>query len=83
MGHHPPPKLPVAGFPDLRPVRPKTGFPGGLRRRWKDPEGTIYEWDYQHGAFEAYDPRGKHLGEFDPITGEQTKTPNPRQSVEP
>jgi hypothetical protein len=48
----PPPKLPVEGFPDLRPVRPKTQFPGGLRRRWKDPAGRIYEWDYPEYTIE-------------------------------
>lgn len=25
-----------------------------------------------HGAIEMYDARGKHIGEFDPNTGEQT-----------
>jgi hypothetical protein len=79
-----PPRLPLAAFPDLRPVRPKTPLRGrGLRRRWKDAEGLILEWDYQHGAFEVYDARGKHLGQFDPITGEQSKPPDPTRHIEP
>ncbi|WP_082766496.1 colicin E3/pyocin S6 family cytotoxin [Paramesorhizobium deserti] len=39
-----------------------------------DSKGKIYEWDKQHGALEVYDKTGKkHLGEFDPKTGKQTK----------
>jgi hypothetical protein len=77
-----PPKRPAA-FPDLRPVRPKTAFPGGKRKRWKDLDGTIYEWDYRHGTLEAYNPSGAHLGEFDPNTGEQLKDPDPTRRIEP
>jgi hypothetical protein len=29
-------------------------FPGGLRRRWRDPDGMIHEWDYRHGMAMAY-----------------------------
>lgn len=32
--------------------------------------GVSLAW---HGAVEKYNKRGKHLGEFDPITDEQTK----------
>ncbi len=78
----PPPKTPP-GFPDLRLVRPKTRFAGGLRKRWKDGDGMIYEWDYQHGEVEKYSPRGKHLGEYDPETGKQRKGPDPSRSIEP
>jgi Cytotoxic len=77
----PPPDLP--GFPDARRVRPKTPGSNSLRRRWKDPDGTIYEWDYQHGAVEAYDSRGRHIGQFDHITGDQQKFPDPSRRVEP
>src|SRR5438270_12155563 len=56
----PPTTLPA--FPDARPARPKTPFPGGRRKRWKDPNRRIYEWDYQHGSVEAYDERGRHEG---------------------
>jgi hypothetical protein len=70
-----PPFLPPAdgklpGFPDARTVKPKTPRQDGkrLRRRWKTGDGTILEWDYQHGSVEAYDRRGRHIGEFDPST---------------
>ncbi len=36
-------------------------FSGGLRRRWRDPDGVIYEWDYQHGTVEVYDARASCL----------------------
>ncbi|MBI4405538.1 MAG: hypothetical protein HY537_15350 [Deltaproteobacteria bacterium] len=78
-----PPAVPAA-FPDLTPARQKTPRPGGgLRTRWKDGEGNIYEWDYQHGRLEKYDRRGNHLGEYDPNTGQQTKPLDPTRSVEP
>ncbi|MEU4344104.1 colicin E3/pyocin S6 family cytotoxin [Nocardia sp. NPDC023852] len=48
----------------------------GRRKRWVDDDGNIYEWDYQHGAVEKYSKNGKHLGEYDPKTGEQTKPPD-------
>nr|WP_238474201.1 colicin E3/pyocin S6 family cytotoxin [Pseudomonas cavernicola] len=44
--------------------------------------GKIYEWDYQHGTLEKYDKHGKHLGEFDPVTGDQTKPANNAREVE-
>lgn len=44
---------------------------GGMRRRWKDDDGNIYEWDSQHGTVEKYSRSGKHLGEFDAETGER------------
>ena len=43
----------------------------------------IYEWDYQHGRVEVYDRRGRHIGEYDPETGAQTKPANPDYQVEP
>ena len=51
--------------------------------RWKDKKGRIYEWDYQHGTIELYDKLGKHLGEFNHITGEQLKPADPKRRVEP
>nr|WP_243647943.1 colicin E3/pyocin S6 family cytotoxin [Cricetibacter osteomyelitidis] len=64
---------------------PKTPFQGGssLRARWKDKDGRIYEWDSQHGALEVYNKRGKHLGEFDYKTGNQTKPADPKRTIEP
>jgi RHS repeat-associated protein len=47
----PAPKVPKA-FPGLNRSKPKTPVQGGggLRKRWKDDDGNIYEWDSQHGA---------------------------------
>ncbi len=74
----------LPGFPEARRSKSKTWFPGGKRRRWKEPDGTIYEWDYENGRVEKYARRGvPHLGEFDPITGEQTKPPASERKVEP
>ncbi|MCF4998335.1 detoxification-like protein [Pseudomonas syringae] len=81
-GYHPAPKG-LSAFPDAVKVDFKTRVQGGgARRRWKDGKGRIYEWDCQHGAVEMYDKQGKHLGEFDPITGEQTKPAKPGRKVE-
>ena len=79
-----PPKV-LPGFPGAQRVKPKTSIGGGAgkRARWRNPDGTICEWDYQHGRVEKYDKRGKHLGEFDPLTGKQTKGPDPDRSIEP
>lgn len=57
---------------DAKPKTPKQGGKSGKRKRWKDSEGNIYEWDYQHGDVEKYDKRRKHLGSIDPKTGNQT-----------
>jgi hypothetical protein len=71
-------------FSGARRVRGKTPRPGGgVRQRWKSQSGLIYEWDYLHGRVEVYDRRGRHLGEFDPETGERTKRANPDYQVEP
>ena len=80
-----PPPRNLPAFPDARKVRPKTGIAGGgFRRRWKDSSnGTIYEWDYQHGSVEAYDSRGRHLGQFDPHSGDQQKGPDLSRRIEP
>jgi hypothetical protein len=72
----PPQNLPA--FPDAVRVRRKNN-----RVRWQDSDGNIYEWDYQHGRVEKYNKRGKHLGEFDPNTGEQTKPADPSRRTEP
>lgn len=83
-GYVPPPEDDVLpAFPEARRVKSKTPFPGRRRRRWKTPDGTIYEWDYQHGNVEAYSPRGVHLGEFDPVTGRQVKRRDRGKAVEP
>jgi RHS repeat-associated protein len=80
-----PPPRDLSGIPGAKWARPKTPVQGGggLRRRWKDEEGNIYEWDYQEGHVEKYNPRGKHQGAFDPNTGEQKKPADPKREVEP
>ncbi|QHA81026.1 S-type Pyocin [Pseudomonas mediterranea] len=82
--YYPPPKV-LSAFPDARIAPRKTPIKGGggLRKRWKTKDGTIFEWDSQHGAVERYNKRGKHLGEFDPETGEQTKDADDSREVEP
>lgn len=80
--HQPPAILPA--FPDAKIAPSKTYVQGGgkKRRRWKDSSGRIYEWDSQHGTVELYSKQGKHLGEYDASTGEQTKPENPARTVE-
>ena len=76
IGYIPPPKTKdLKGFPGLTKDKRKTPNQGGggLRKRWKDEKGNIYEWDSRHGALEKYDKQGWHLGQFDYITGKQTK----------
>lgn len=82
--YHPKPDL-LPAFPDARWAKSKTPVQGGggLRPRWKSKDGTIYEWDFQHGAIEKYNKRGKHLGEFDHETGTQNKPADPTRKVEP
>jgi Cytotoxic len=83
MSYIPPPDKPP--LPGLRQVKSKTPFNGNgrLRRRWKDGSGYMWEWDYQHGRLEKYDSKGKHVGEFSPIDGSQTKPADPNRSVKP
>lgn len=71
--YYPAPKN-LAGFPNARKIDP---IGPRYRKRWTDDKGTIYEWDYQHGAVEKYSRNGKHLGEFDADTGAQTKPADP------
>ena len=74
----------LPAFPDAVKVKEKTSVSGGggLRARWKDRR-AIYEWDSRHGYVEKYSrTTGKHLGEFDPNTGEQTKKADSSRKVE-
>lgn len=76
----------LPAFPKAGTRTRKTPVQGGgqLRKRWKDPDGTIYEWDGQHGTVEVYGPNGRrHRGEYDPGTGKQVKPPDPTRKVEP
>lgn len=65
--YHMAPKT-LPGFKDSEAVNNKSE-----RKRWKLPDKTILEWDYQHGEVEMYDKRGRHLGAYDPNTGEKLK----------
>jgi hypothetical protein len=60
-------------LPDLTPAKKKTPVQGGggLRPRWKDDKGKIYEWDSQHGEYEIYSKQGNHEGSYNPKTGEK------------
>lgn len=82
LSYHPAPKG-LTAFPDAVPVKSKSSVQGGSKKRprWKDRKGRIYEWDSQHGAVEMYDKQGKHLGEFDPETGKQTKPRKPSRDT--
>ncbi|HRI51090.1 MAG TPA: colicin E3/pyocin S6 family cytotoxin [Pseudomonadota bacterium] len=81
--YHSPPKQ-LDAFPTAQRVQQKTAVQGGgtLRKRWKDVDGTIYEWDSRHGTVEKYTKQGKHIGEFDPKTGVQLKPRDPTRRVE-
>lgn len=80
--YHPAPKV-LTAFPDVLPTRKMSSVKGGgqKRSRWKDRKGRIYEWDYENGRIELYDKQGKHLGEFDPQTGERTKDAEPGRTT--
>ena len=82
--YHPAP-TDLTAFPDAVKANRKTTVKGGggLRKRWKTSTGVIFEWDSQHATVEMYDKRGRHLGEFNPETGEQTKPADKTRKVEP
>ncbi len=75
--HNHPKYLPA--FPDAKRVKSKSSVRGGgkQRARWVDRKGRIYEWDYESNAVETYDKLGNHLGEYNHITGDQTKPAKP------
>jgi len=74
----------LPAFPAAKRVRPKTPVQGGggLRKRWRDTN-AIYEWDSRHGTVERYNLRGRHTGEFDPITGQQLGPAQPHRQIDP
>lgn len=80
--YHPAPRG-LNGFSDAVPVKKKANVQGGgkKRSRWKDHKGRIFEWDYENGRVEMYDRQGKHLGEFDPETGNRTKDAEPGRTT--
>lgn len=83
-GYHPAPNA-LPAYPNAKVAKRKTSVRGGgaKRKRWTIDSGKILEWDLQHGAVEMYDKRGRHLGEFDPNTGEQTKSADTNRRIEP
>ncbi|TFY88630.1 detoxification [Pseudomonas kairouanensis] len=82
--YHPSPTS-LPAFPDAVRAPSKSRVKGGgrLRPRWKDPHSYIYEWDFERGKVEKYNKRGRHLGEFDPNTGERTKEADDTRRIEP
>ena len=54
---------------------------GKLRKRWKNTDGKIFEWDREKGELEKYNSRGKHLGAFDPNEGYQRGDPIKGRSI--
>ncbi|MSP03523.1 MAG: hypothetical protein EXR07_21160 [Acetobacteraceae bacterium] len=60
---------------------PKPGFLDSLaylgyiqgERRWRDTDGFLFTWDGLHGEIEAFDPRGRHRGALDAVTGAAIK----------
>jgi hypothetical protein len=85
--NHVPAPRNLPGFPTAQPATRKTPVQGGggLRKRWKLPNGEICEWNSQHGEVELYDKRGKHKGAYNPVTGQQKpgKGPIPTRRVSP
>ena len=75
----------LPAFPEAMRAPAKSRVKGGgrLRPRWKEPYGYIYEWDFERGKVEKYNKKGKHLGEFDPITGERTKDADDTRRIDP
>jgi hypothetical protein len=76
-GYFPAPEN-LPGFPEAQRVKRKGG-----RTRWKDDRGRIYEWDSRHGAIELYDAFGRHLGEYDHMTGDHLKRADVSRRIEP
>jgi len=72
------PPFDLVAFPDASQVKPKGG-----RRRWRDRRGRIYEWDSRHGTIEICAALGRHLGEFDHMTGDQLKSPDRTRRIDP
>ncbi|MBO0735246.1 MAG: hypothetical protein J2P48_01550 [Alphaproteobacteria bacterium] len=71
---HPPADNVLPGFPRAARTKGKTWFPGGIRRRWKDPDGMIYEWDL---------PTWPHRGVRSPRAAPMRFRPGDRRPREP
>jgi hypothetical protein len=65
----------------LRGLKPWRTIEG--RKAWRSRTGHhIYMWDSLHGEVEVFDPRGRHLGVFDPVTAAMIKGPVPGRSID-
>ena len=74
----------LKAFPDAKLEKRKTKSGGGLRKRWKDSKGKIYEWDSKKGEVEIYDKTGKnHQGGYDPDTGTKISPAKSDRKVKP
>ncbi|WP_082348834.1 colicin E3/pyocin S6 family cytotoxin [Planktothricoides sp. SR001] len=71
------------GFPGAKRIRSKTNIKGGSKRKRWQWKKFILDEDTQHEAVEKFrESDGKHLGECDPQTGEQTKPANPKRRLQ-
>ncbi|WP_276917739.1 colicin E3/pyocin S6 family cytotoxin [Aneurinibacillus aneurinilyticus] len=51
---------------------------GTKRDTWQSTDGHYWQWDAEGGKLEKWNRnKNKHLGEFDPVNGKQTKPAKP------
>ena len=82
-GTYIPPPDRLQGIPSAERVRPKSAVAARRRAQWVDNDGNIYEWDYQHGDLEAFNPARPTYWVIDPRTGRRIKKAVPGRRVEP
>lgn len=59
--------IPQGGF-----LATQERLPRRVPPRWRSSDGDrLWEWDSLHGHIEGYNRRGRHIGVFDPRTGER------------
>jgi len=58
----------LPAFPNAVRVRPREG-----RIRWRDRDGSLFEWESRDGALQAFGAHGWHLGEYDHVHGGNLK----------
>ena len=69
----------LPGFPEAKYVGKKHD-----RDRWELPDKKFLDWDYRHGELEMFNKTGKkHLGAYDPYTGDQLKEGRPDRKAKP
>jgi hypothetical protein len=71
-----PDRLPA--FPHAVRIKPKGG-----RIRWRNRDGSVFEWESRDGALEMFGVHGWHLGEYDHVHGEILKLAEPGRRTEP